>query len=852
LEDGDTTALDALLSALDSTESGEAASDDATPGASKHHKHKHKHKKKKKKKKLDRSGGATWMPWGADGIARSCDGSGDECDSDEAVEKREDDDTSPVASDAEEERTTDAQATESGDGEPAGEKAEARTVESPEELACSVPSRSESQPAAGVPDAAAVPAEAVVKPAKSSGARGAPPVRLHPSTVAALPPHPLGLSPAALAPPPLVLPGGAPSLAAAPPPKKADLPAPTPAIEKAVPAAPAQADPAADVEHKAAAAVEPTTLPPATVVAPASPAEEAAASASDPDSSAAKASEPEGASAQPAEPEELEKAEETSANPRVRPIRSVSEGAKLSAARDDVDRAAALSSLNSMGSSGTGGKMSLLLSGGLSGAGNASDSSDGRKSPTKKGSKGLFRSIGSRKSSRGQRARKAVTEGTSDAGNSLDDQKERRRTLNLGSPRDDIVVTKKRKKGVVRSLSAKGMSLVTKKKDGFITLSPFQSLDSNELCWSDVQPSDATNESLQPHLRGFLCDLETFNYECGCVEATAFQRKLVVEQQHLDVKFFEDHFEKGKYDTYVAGNVEHPWVMAVAKVKSLKKTLVYINNGETVYRLSTDPGAKAKEILLQVPRYSPKLADAIFELVKGCTTYSDILRLEQFDHRPQYTIGVLYCAEGQTTEREMYNNMSGSPEFDEFLSMLGDKVELKGWPRFPGGLDVNRNKTGTHSLYTMLRQYEVMYHVSTMLPYMEHDEQKLERKRHIGNDMVVVIFKEGDQKLDPKLFDSHFNFVFVIVQRVPPEEAGDGGIVYSVEFCYNKTVPAPARPALPSPAFLKAGSRSRDLLVTKLMNAERMCLGAAEFQEKLRRTKRHMIDFMVERYVRAS
>lgn len=30
----------------------------------------------------------------------------------------------------------------------------------------------------------------------------------------------------------------------------------------------------------------------------------------------------------------------------------------------------------------------------------------------------------------------------------------------------------------------------------------------------------------------------------------------------------------------------------------------------------------------------------------------------------------------------------GSPEFDEFLSMLGDKIELKGWPRFSGGLDV--------------------------------------------------------------------------------------------------------------------------------------------------------------------
>lgn len=78
----------------------------------------------------------------------------------------------------------------------------------------------------------------------------------------------------------------------------------------------------------------------------------------------------------------------------------------------------------------------------------------------------------------------------------------------------------------------------------------------------------------------------------------------------------------------------------------------------------------------------------------------------------------------------------------------------------------------------MLRQYEVMYHVSTMLPYMAEDEQKIERKRHIGNDMVVVIFKEGSQKIDPKCFSSHFNFVFVVVERLSPEESGDSGIMY--------------------------------------------------------------------------
>ncbi len=34
-----------------------------------------------------------------------------------------------------------------------------------------------------------------------------------------------------------------------------------------------------------------------------------------------------------------------------------------------------------------------------------------------------------------------------------------------------------------------------------------------------------------------------------------------------------------------------------------------------------------------------------------------------------------------------------------------------------------------------------MFHVSTLLPLHESDVQKLERKRHIGNDIVIVVFK---------------------------------------------------------------------------------------------------------------
>ena len=44
-----------------------------------------------------------------------------------------------------------------------------------------------------------------------------------------------------------------------------------------------------------------------------------------------------------------------------------------------------------------------------------------------------------------------------------------------------------------------------------------------------------------------------------------------------------------------------------------------------------------------------------------------------------------------------------------------------------------------------------------MLPNQEHDEQRVERKRHLGNDIILIIFKEGDLPFNPKSIASQFN-----------------------------------------------------------------------------------------------
>jgi len=51
--------------------------------------------------------------------------------------------------------------------------------------------------------------------------------------------------------------------------------------------------------------------------------------------------------------------------------------------------------------------------------------------------------------------------------------------------------------------------------------------------------------------------------------------------------------------------------------------------------------------------------------------------------------------------------------------------------------------TGRHSIYTEFQGLEIMFHVATYIPFTPEDRQQVERKRHIGNDIVVIVFRDG-------------------------------------------------------------------------------------------------------------
>lgn len=75
-----------------------------------------------------------------------------------------------------------------------------------------------------------------------------------------------------------------------------------------------------------------------------------------------------------------------------------------------------------------------------------------------------------------------------------------------------------------------------------------------------------------------------------------------------------------------------------------------------------------------------------------------------------------------------------------------------------------------------------MFHVSTMLPYTKNNKQQLLRKRHIGNDIVTVIFQEdGSHPFSPKSVRSRFQHVFIIIRQVVLST----GIFYRLVFSHS-------------------------------------------------------------------
>ncbi|KAG8560879.1 hypothetical protein GDO81_015172 [Engystomops pustulosus] len=211
-----------------------------------------------------------------------------------------------------------------------------------------------------------------------------------------------------------------------------------------------------------------------------------------------------------------------------------------------------------------------------------------------------------------------------------------------------------------------------------------------------------------------------------------------------------------------------------------------------------------------------------------------LMKLDEQGLSYQLKVGIMYCKAGQSTEEEMYNNESAGPAFEEFLQLLGERVRLKGFEKYRAQLDTKRKliQTGTHFPFTTYKDYEIMFH--------------LLRKRHIGNDIVTIVFQEpGAQPFSPKNIRSHFQHVFVVVRAHNP---CTDSVCYSVAVTRSRDVPAFGPPIPKSFTFPKS-TVFRDFLLAKVINAENAAHKSEKFRAMATRTHQEYLKDLVEKNV---
>ncbi|KAI7847272.1 hypothetical protein BDC45DRAFT_452061, partial [Circinella umbellata] len=188
----------------------------------------------------------------------------------------------------------------------------------------------------------------------------------------------------------------------------------------------------------------------------------------------------------------------------------------------------------------------------------------------------------------------------------------------------------------------------------------------------------------------------------------------------------------------------------------------------------------------------------------------ELLRFDELVAPKHYKFGVLNVKENQTSEEEWLNNTEISSSFQRFLDLIGKRIKLQGYTCYAAGLDTKSGETGEYSYISRWHNQEIMFHVPSLMPWREQDKQQIHRKRHIGNDIVSLVFVEGNGKFDPRAIRSQFLHVFVVVHLDYDKE---GNEQWFIEVVHHPNV-QPFGPIIPMASQLST-NQLRDFLLLK-------------------------------------
>ncbi|XP_035806403.2 tuberin isoform X3 [Amphiprion ocellaris] len=146
--------------------------------------------------------------------------------------------------------------------------------------------------------------------------------------------------------------------------------------------------------------------------------------------------------------------------------------------------------------------------------------------------------------------------------------------------------------------------------------------------------------------------------------------------------------------------------------------------------------------------------------------------LDQMPPYDTHKIGVVFVGAGQVNnEVAILSNEYGSNRYAALLTGLGKLIHLKDCDPdqiFLGGLD----QYGDDGEFTYCWHDDIMqaiFHIATLMPNRESDKGCCNKKRHIGNDFVMVVYNDSGEDYKLGTIKGQFNFVEVIIKPLDYE-----------------------------------------------------------------------------------
>jgi len=187
----------------------------------------------------------------------------------------------------------------------------------------------------------------------------------------------------------------------------------------------------------------------------------------------------------------------------------------------------------------------------------------------------------------------------------------------------------------------------------------------------------------------------------------------------------------------------------------------YVWSGSAPSQRRKDVAVDPSYFALQLSAY-PDARQAAERVMVDSSRVSSFVRT--FDRMPvidTHKVGIMYVAPGQTQETEILANTHGSPAYTRFLEGLGRLINLRGQKDvYAGGLDPDEDGEYAYAWWDDIGQ--VLYHTATLMP--SEGDDCINKKRHIGNDFVRIIWNDSGAPYKFETLTTQFQFVNIVIE----------------------------------------------------------------------------------------